>query len=269
MSWKTVLSDKAKFADDKKITFEGVEMTLGELRTLNAETQGELARKMEEVGKQRADLEAKQAEAAKFYQTVLEEKQRLTSQAAAQPAAANANAAQFDPFSDPAWQPVMKPIAERLAKAEANAKQVEDLRKAILDIATVWTRDRWHREYSALPELKDDKGQARYQLEQLVKKAEAEKLVDPITGIYDIRAAYDRLEEPRKLEALKKQAFEEGKKAAEQAAFAAAMPRPGESSFTIQSTPAPGSNGKALSFDEAVQRAMSDPEIISNLQQGL
>jgi hypothetical protein len=32
MSWKTVLSDKSKFGDDKKITFEGVELTLGELR---------------------------------------------------------------------------------------------------------------------------------------------------------------------------------------------------------------------------------------------
>src|ERR1051326_5669347 len=156
MSWKTVLSDKAKFADDKKITFEGVEMTLGELRTLNAETQGELAKKMEEIGRQKADLEAKQQEAAKFYQTVLDEKQRLASQAAAQPANPAANAS-FDPFNDPAWAPVMKPVAERLGKAEAAAKQVEELRKAILDIATVWTRDRWHQEYQQLPDLKDEK----------------------------------------------------------------------------------------------------------------
>lgn len=272
MSWKTVLSDKAKFGDDKKVTIEGVEYTLGELRTINSANEGELARKMDEVAKEKAAVAEKQQEAATFYQALLAQKQTLDTQAAqvkATPTGA------FDPLSDPAWQPILKPLADRLeaiekTKMTALEQRIQAIGNAALQMATAYQNDKWHTTYKSLaPNMKDANGQVRYQLEDLRKKAEVDKLIDPRTGILDLEAAYERLEEPRKLEAIRAKALEEGKEAGRQEALMGNMPRPGSGAFSGSALTDTNQGGKPLSLDDAVRAAMKDTEILAGLQAGV
>lgn len=271
MSWKTVLSDKAKFGDDKKVTIEGVEYTLGELRQINSANEGELARKMDEVAQQKQALAASQQEVTDFYRSVLRDKQTLEAQAAALP---KPNAG-FNPLDDPAWQPILKPLADRLEAIEKKQvaelyKKVDAIGQAALQMATAYQNDKFYTTYkSLLPNMKDANGQARYQLEDLRKKAEADKLIDPRTGILDLEAAYERLEEPRKLEAIRQKALEEGIEKGRTEALMGAMPRPGNGAFTGSALTDTRNGGKALSLDEAVAAAMKDQEILTGLQAGV
>src|SRR5215472_11680655 len=48
LDWKAVISDKAKFPDDASFTFQGENITFGELRRQNAASHGELENQLNE-----------------------------------------------------------------------------------------------------------------------------------------------------------------------------------------------------------------------------
>ena len=78
MDWAKILGDKAAYPDDAKFTINGQEVTLGAIRTQNAQSQGELERKLTERQTQQDQRERAQQSATDNLARIVENVQKAT-----------------------------------------------------------------------------------------------------------------------------------------------------------------------------------------------
>jgi hypothetical protein len=261
MSWNTVLADKTKYPDDTKITLaEGLEVTLGDLRSLTAAEQRKLTEGLSDLARQQEELKRAQLEAADFYSKVLEESKNLKGKTVEKKAENLADSLGLDPALAPYLEPIVKKI-EEVEKANGERfKTFEDtvqkLSKGIIDMTSYYLNDKWESQFNALPDRDED-----MTVEKLVKYATENRILDRM-GMPDLRTAHERMTEPKrkaKLEAeAEKRGLEKAKK--ELAVHSPSRPR---TTFI----PANKDNGKATptSIAEAVDAAFNDPEIQASL----
>lgn len=78
MDWTKILGDKAAYPDDVKFTINGQEVTLGAIRTQNAQSQGELERKLTERQTKQDQRERAQQSATDNLARIVENVQKAT-----------------------------------------------------------------------------------------------------------------------------------------------------------------------------------------------
>lgn len=148
MNLEEILADEKTFADSIEFELGGRKVNLGDLRGLSRKQRTDLADRM-------ADTERKRAEVLQLAEQAANLKNSLD----AQLAEAGKRAAPTDDFdSDPFWGPVKKqfaPLTEINKKLEA---KVTSLENAANQMAKIWAEDRWRSQFDRSKErLKGDK----------------------------------------------------------------------------------------------------------------
>lgn len=262
-TWKDILGDKA-IADNLEITIGTDKFLLGDLRGLNSETQGQVAKALQEAADKKSQLDGKLLEAATVYSQLQEE----LNKAKAAPLPQKTTGSEPDYSADP----VLGPLAAQLAKQQEsiNALQksltdsVSGLKRDVTTAVGSYIGDEWGRKFNAMPELSNPVLKDIYSgltLQEALKFADAHKIVDH-RGVTDpVQAAHQMLRDKRE-EAIRKSAREEGRtEGIDQGRKQQreAMPRPGNAGRREVVQP------KYKNMDEAMAHVGEDPEVADAL----
>ena len=249
---KDILSDK-KIADDVKLNINGAEISVGDLRLGFSEVE----KQQSQLAAEREQLQKAQLETAAAWAKVLEEQSKVTVAPKVEPTTKGKD---FDYDSDPLFAPFKKQLSSAIEAAEkkaADAIAKAEKAESELNKAAAWAMNKqWQRDYESLPA----EFRKQHSLKDVLQHASQQRLVDE-SNVPDVRRAYGELNRVNELEAMKKQAREEGYKQAREEALLSSIPR----SNSVQSVEANKTFG---SLDDAIAAAMKDPEILAGLAPG-
>jgi hypothetical protein len=258
MSWKEVLTDKSKFADDLKLNVNGLEVSLGELRQMNKDSEGALARKMAEAELREKAAASKEMEAADFYAKLLDQQTKATTTGVR-----DADGKDYNYDADPVLSPLNKRIAQIQEKIEKEyATKFQTLEQS-LNIATArYLQDSWKRDFEAISDRGD------LDLKTTLEHAMKNKLVDEF-GVPNVRKAADDLLASKREEAKIAKIREEERERARHEALAGTLGRPsagGTVNLGKSATANGGDAPKPSSLEQALEVAMAnaknDPDIV-------
>lgn len=247
MSWKKLLEDKS-VADDVKLNVNGIEVSVGDLRSEYKAFEKQQA----EFSKQQKELEQAQVTVANAWSEYLKVKDQVPAPQSAKAAAA----ADFNYETDPLFSPLVKQIK---TLEEATKKYDALLQKQQADFNNVtayYLNDKWSRDFDSVAEKP-----ANATLQDTIKYAQDNKILDPL-GVPDVKGALARMSEPQRLEAIKKQAAEEAVKKYRDEQAMASLGNPNSGGGWDG-----GQKGdKAFaSLDEAIAAAKADPAVMGPL----
>jgi hypothetical protein len=259
--WKGFLENTKDYPDTTTVKIGDTEVPLGSIRALNASERDSLAAAVKANQEQKAVLDQRQAQVMDFAtktQQAYDAVQKAASTAANQPANA---AGGVDPWADPWLVPVKSALDSRDKTIGELTGQLKNLATIVQNAASIWSEDRWDREYSGIDFGKRDKKPSR---EELLKFATENKLFDR-HSIPSVRAAWEKMSEQDRLEELRKSEFEKGREAGRMDAMAARIPPPGVPGAGAPAAaplkPPPGELGDLYS------EAIKDPELRAMIEQ--
>jgi hypothetical protein len=256
---KKFLDDAAGYPDSTNITIGDTQIPLGSLRALNAAERTQLSDKMKAVDEKEGRVNAKGQEvmtlAAKA-QAAYEAAEEAKRTAGARTAPAGE-----DPFDDPWLKPVKTGFDARDKEINTLKEQLKQVLTTVGNAATIFTEDRWDREYSGLNFGKREKKPTRA---ELLDFATRNNLTDR-HKLPSITAAWEKMSEGDRIEQTKEQARQEGIEEGRRQAMAARVTAPGSSG--PGATP-PGAGGKAPAGElgDLYSEAIKDPELRAMLE---
>lgn len=258
MNLDQILSDEKTFTDDMEMQLGENKVKLGDLRGLTKAKQKELSDRIEaaKVREQKTlELANKTAEIYSNLQTAQEEieKQRTVRQPSDE---------DFD--TNEWWKPVRERLTAREKEEKALKEQVERLSNAFTQALTIFSEDRWEQEFERNSDkLKKNPQYKDWDYTKARDYAAQHKLLDR-HGLPSVSKAIAELTRADEKEEIRRQAFEEGKRAGEQRSRMAAMARP-TSAAGGASRPA----GKGLdpnqNFNDLNEAVGDDPELVEML----
>ena len=285
MDWAKILGDKAAYPDDVRFTINGQEVTLGAIRTQNAQSQGELERKLTEretaVTTRNSNLDLATANLARIVENVqrqtgltvdqivrgeIPEGMRATvAQATAQTRTEGGHTLKDDPLYAPIF-----------AELEPIRGDIKSTRNALGQALTVYSNDRARLDYMDWHMFKKPKGaDVNVTLDQALQTAVSKGYTNK-EGWPDVPRALDELVGPvvaqKSQEAIRQEGIEEGRRLAA-ADFAARQGQPtwgGEPITPVASVDMSGkpdaTNNHPKSIADQLNAAFQDPKMFSVVQ---
>jgi hypothetical protein len=255
---KKFLEDAQGYPDTTMVRIGDTEVPLGSLRSLNKGEREQLATAIKTNDDKARELDERQKKVIELAGKA------QAAYDAAQAAAAKANATppnpSNDPFSDPWLAPVKKELDGRDKTINELQNTVKQLSTVIQNAATIWSEDRWDREFTNLDFGKREKKPSR---EELIKFATENKLFDR-HGIPSVRAAWDKMSETDRLEELRKSEFEKGREAGRMEQMASRIPPPGVAGPGMPVNPPKAAPGE---LGDLYGEAIKDPELRALIEQ--
>jgi hypothetical protein len=237
------------------------EVPLGSIRQLNAGERDALAAAIKNNADQKAALDARQKDVMDFAQKTQQAYDAVREAATKAANPPPGHGAANDPFQDPWLAPVKKEIDARDKTITELREQVGKLATIVQNAASIWSEDRWDRDYSALDFGKREKKPTR---EELLDFAVKNNLVDR-HKIPSVRSAWEKMSEQDRLSAMKQEEFEKGREAGRMDALAAKMMPPGAPGSGVppgkQPPTPPGELG------DLYEQALKDPELRQMIEQ--
>ena len=130
---------------------------------------------------------------------------------------------EYDWRKDPYFAGILADLASRDTKTAEYLKNFETFSNTVKNAATIFTEDRWDRQYEGIDQSKREK---KYTREELLEYASKNNLLDR-HKIPDVRLAFSKMTEGERAAELAKSEFEKGREAGRMEAMAARVPKPG------------------------------------------
>lgn len=254
MAFRDILADPQKYPDGLVINPQdgSQPFSLGEMRQFVSE----------QFREREARLQQAQNEVVEMYQKVQQGQGQPAPGAA--PAPVDLSDFKKDPYLGP-WVSDYERRATELSELKA---QLAAIQKQNLEMATEYVEDRIGRDFSSL-------GTKDYTREQVLKYAMDNKIVNA-RGLPDLKKAFDRLDEPKRLERMQAEAMKKGEQEAlTKNAMRALGPKAPRTPLPQTADRATNSNLRPFSGSEkfknsprsrignAVAQAAADPEIMN------
>jgi hypothetical protein len=286
MDWAKILSDKGAYPDDVKFTINGVEVTLGAIRTQNAQSQGELERRLTtrqtELDTRGTNLDTATANLARIVENVqkatgltvdqivqgqIPEHMRQTVALATRETRTEAGHALKD---DPLYAPI-------IAELDPIRRDLQGTRHALGQALGVYSNDRARLDYMEWHQFKKPKGaDVNVSLDQALQTAVSKGYKNQ-EGWPDVTRALDELAGPvvaqKSQEEVRQQGIEEGRRLA-QAEMAARQGQPTWGGEPITSVASVDMSGKPdpthnhpKSIADQLNTAFADPKMFSQVVQ--
>lgn len=277
MDWTQILGDRNKYPDDAKLTINGTEVTLGQIRTQNAQQGGEIERRLTQRQAELDQTARQQQQATDNLASIVDNVQRVTGlsvediiagripQHLAGRAVAAAGAtpnAQGVPLSE---DPLYKPVFDHFAPLTADVSNV----KQVLGVAlNTYKNDRARLDYMEYMQFKRPNEDFKVPFEEAVNLA-VTKGYKNAEGWPDVTRAMDDLAAPVRAKVVegdvRKQAFEEGRRAAlAEQASSFGQPTLGGSAAGMDFSSSPDNKGeRTKTIREQLDAAFKDPSILA------
>lgn len=258
---KELLQDKSKFGDDLVFSIGEQSFKLGDVRAMNAETEGATKTQLEAIAKRQKELDDAAGVVATLYQEAMDAKVKA---GAAPVTPAKAGAIEDDNFETDA---LYAPVAKRYKSLEAKLQAIADgdLKATKAELATLTKQFQ-----QAVHAMTTFMSEQRFNALQLPEAARKELTADAALkhaiksnmfgadGLPDVAKAANELSEKYRIDDIKKSAFEAGREQAKKEAAAAAVAKP-TNIRGVKSAP----DAKApKTIGEALAQAVTDPELL-------
>jgi hypothetical protein len=280
MNWKDILSDRAKYPDDVKINLNGVEVTLGAIRTQNADSQGEIERRLTTRQQELENVSRQQSAATDNLARIVDNVQRVTGlsvedivagripenlRSTVQQATLRTETAAGVPLSE---DPLYAPIVRELAPMRSDIGLVKN---GLGQALNTYREDRArldYLDYRMSHKLPDDfKVTSKEAVDLAVQKGYRNEL-----GWPDVTRAMDELAAPihaKETETVLAQKYREEGRAQARAELAASMGQPtlggGMTTSTggVDFSGAPDKGERVSSIKEQLNKAFNDPAMLA------
>jgi len=283
LNWKTIIDDKAKYADTAEVTIAGEKYTLAELRSANAESNGAVLRQLEsqrsQLTKDQTELGQAQENFMRIFQQfseatgasledIMSGKVKMTKAEAAKSAAAGTGLDENDPI----LAPVIKHMTEMKGASDSQITKLEmevkNTQKALAQALKANLDDHYEREFSTLSTDTPAALKGKLTYESVIKHAEENRLLDK-HGRYNVKKAFGELTADARIEERLAKAKEEGIKVGKEEATLSSIQRPGANrqSHIIQPDHK-NADGTTKSIEQAINDAFNDKDILTSLSAG-
>jgi hypothetical protein len=255
MNLEQILADKTTFADGIELTIGSEKVNLGQLRELSATQQRSLSEKISGAERREREAEDISLKAGNLLAELEKAREGLVAQRSTK------NETTDDDFDkEEFWSPVRKRFSDRDTKIDQALKGIEALSKSVEKAATIWANERWQSQYEKVsPRLKKVEAYKDWDQKKVLDYATERKILDDY-GFPSIERTVLELTKANDIEQIKKEAFEAGKKSAEQRKRLDMQPRP--SSATGGRQPADKSAVAEIGLEGLGDDAMNDPELM-------
>lgn len=263
-TWKELLADKA-IPDNTEVPIGNEKLTIGQLRSLDAEKDGQVAKALQEATEKKGQLDTQLVQAATVYAQLQDELKK----AQTNPSTDTKNKTAEPDYST---DPVLGPLAAKIAKLEEGTvtlqktlkDSLEGLGKEMRTAVGSYISDEWGRSFKAMPELRDPVLKDIYSkvtLQEALKYADSNKVVDH-RGVPDPVEATHRMLRAQREEAIRKFERGEGRKEGTDTGrrqVLESMPKPGVAGPRAVIQP------KYKNMEEAMAHVAEDPEVAEQL----
>ena len=268
MDWKAILADKS-VADDVQVTVGSNTFTMKQLRDANAESEGEVGRRL---AARQAELDEKQRlqeQAVNNFATILTKVsettglpiEKIISGDVTGARTATTAAATTEPGDDFWNKDEYKPIKAKLDPLE---NQVKTLVNAVKQVTQHYMNRQMRDDFQS---YKMPEGVKDITLEKAIQYAMQNKYVDEV-GIPNVRRALDDLtagvRAKKTEEEIRADEREKAKREFEMAQFA--QPQGGAGGIQFDSSPAKGNSKDVVSIKDALDKAWQDTSILQTLR---
>lgn len=258
MTLQEILADSKTFADGIELTIGTEKVNLGQLRDLSATQQRQLSEKISGADRREQEARDTAMKAATLLSELEKARETLNAQKTVTPTDDDFDKEEF-------WGPVRKRFSERDKKLEDAIKGLENLSKSVERAATIWAQERWQNQFKEVaPRLKKVDQYKDWDFKRVLDYATERKIVDDY-GFPSIERTVAELTKANEIDTIKKEAFEAGKKAAEQRRRLDNQPRP--SSATGGKIKADESAVEKFGLEGLGDDAMNDPELMEMFAQ--
>lgn len=257
MTLEQILADPNTFADTIEMPIGTEKITLGQLRSLSNSRQKELSDKIASATSQETVARDTAMKAANLLSELQTAKEKLIEQKTTPPTEDDFDKEEF-------WGPVRKRFSERDKKIEDAIKGLDALTKAVTQVSTIWAEDRWAGQFEKVsPRLKKVDQYKDWDYTKVRDYAVQNKILDK-HGLPSVENAVMELTKATEIEQIKKEAYEEGKKAGQSRARLETMAKPASAS---------GGRGVAkgksavaeYGFEGLGDDVMNDPELAEQI----
>lgn len=223
MTLEQILADPKTFADNIEMTIGTEKVSLGDLRGLSANQQRQLSEKIAGADQREKVAQDTAMKAANLLAELEVARQGLVAQKTTPPTEDDFEKEEF-------WSPVRKRFTERDKKLDDAISKLDNLTKAVTQTATIWAEDRWQGQFEKVaPRLKKVEAYKDWDYTKVRDYAATNKILDS-HGLPSVEKAVLELTKANDIETIRKEAFEEGQKAARSKARLESMPRPSSAS---------------------------------------
>ena len=259
MTLEQILSDKTTFADNIELVIGNEKVTLGGLRELSAKQQKDLSDKIAGADAREREARETAVRAANLLSELEGAKQKLT-------AAKDNPPPPTDDFDkEEFWAPARKALSARDKKIDDAIAKIDTLSKSIERAATVWATDRWQSQYERnAPKLKKVDAYKDWDYDKVLEYATKNNLVDA-NGFPSIDRAVADLTKSSDLDAIRKQAYEDGLKKGRTEARLESVPRPSSASGGAPRGKGAKSSVAENGLEGLGDDVMDDPEIMEQI----
>lgn len=253
---KKFLEDTKNHPDTVMVTIGETQIPLGSLRQLNSSERTQLADRLKAVEATEADLKSRQTKivdlATKAQAAYDAAETARAAAAAATPPAKPGD----DPFADPWLAPVKAALDARDKKMSDLSDSLAKTVNTIVNAATIFSEDRWDRQYQSIDFGKREKKPTR---EEILKFASDNNIVDR-HKLPSILLAWEKMNEADRLKEMTDKAREEGIEQGRQQALANRIPPPGVAGpgQAPVLTKTPGAGGD---LGDLYAESLKDPEL--------
>jgi hypothetical protein len=286
MDWAKILGDKTAYPDDLRFTINGAEVTLGAIRTQNAQSQGEIQRKLNERQAQLDTIARSQDQATANLAKIVENVQQVTGlgvediiagripanlrETVAAATRQTTTAAGVPLKDDPLYAPIV-------AELEPIRNAVDLTRNGLGQALGVYKNDRARLDYMEWHQFRKPKGaDVNITLDQALQTA-VSKGYKGQEGWPDVTRALDELAGPvvaqKSNDEIRQQGIEEGRRlaAAEMAARQGPPTWGGDPALPVAagvdfSGKPDATNNHPKSIAEQLNAAFNDPKMTQMLQ---
>jgi hypothetical protein len=253
-----ILNDKNTFTDNIELTIGTEKVTLGQLRELSATQQRNLSEKISGADRREQEARDTAMKAANLLSELEKAREVLTAQRTVTPTDDDFEKEEF-------WAPVRKRLSEPNKKIEEALQRLDSLAKSVERAATIWAQERWQGQFEkSSPRLKKVDAYKDWDYKKVLDYATERKIVDDY-GFPSIERTVAELTKANEIDTIKKEAFEAGKKSAEQRKRLDTQPRPSSASGGKQ--PADKSAVAEIGLEGLGDDAMNDPELMDMFAQ--
>lgn len=223
MTLEQILADPNTFADSIEMPIGTEKITLGQLRSLSNSRQKELSDKIASATARETVANDTASRAANLLSELTTAKETLLAQKTTPPTEDDFEKEEF-------WGPVRKRYSAQDKKIDDAVAKLDALTKAVTQVSTIWAEDRWQGQYEKVsPRLKKVDQYKDWDYTKVRDYAASNKILDS-HGLPSVEKAVMELTKASDLEQIKKEAYEEGRKAAQSRARLESMPRPSSAS---------------------------------------
>ncbi len=255
-----ILNDPQTFEDGIEIEIKGVKTSLGDLRGLSAKQQKELSERLQSAQERERAASEMATKASEIYNNLDQLQKQALDAAKATPKGGDDDDFETNNW----WTPVRKRLSERDKKIEEYEKKLENLNAAFQKAAVMFANERWSNQYERVaPRLKKSKDYSDWDMTKVREYATKNQIVDEY-GFPSIEKAVSQLTKQDDIEEARREAYEKGRKEAEQRLRLASQARPTSNAGKL---PKGKSAVEEMGLDGLGDDVMNDEELMDQLSQ--